>query len=381
MRLVAARQRQRLLAVARAQAALDPGLLAEHQAKAPVDDVVVVDDEHAQLARRRPSPSAVGGGRRQPAHRHAPGARATGAAPCSPNSTMPPCCSASNAASRRPMPAGRRARRPGSRRWRPRARTPRRRAHADLDAVGSRVFVRRCATPRRGRTARAARGAAERRSGSASSSISRSGCARGAGGSPRRAASCRSRARCGRAGAGARARRSASASWISVAAALACAALERAVAPTAPSRRRTAAGSRRRGSRGPGRCGPAAGARARSRGSRARAAAASAATLPSVHSGWPRRRSAARSRRPVGEDHAAQRPPAAIGVQTSRGRSAGRGTRRAARRESRRRHLDNAVLAERAARDRRLSAVACSAANSSRSIRAPTARTRRRPSS
>ena len=39
--------------VARAQAALDPRLLAEHQPQAPVHDLVVVDDEHAQLALAR----------------------------------------------------------------------------------------------------------------------------------------------------------------------------------------------------------------------------------------------------------------------------------------------------------------------------------------
>ena len=56
VRLVAAGQRQRLLAVARAQAALDPGLLAEHQPEAPVHDLVVVDDQHAQ-------PAVAGAGR------------------------------------------------------------------------------------------------------------------------------------------------------------------------------------------------------------------------------------------------------------------------------------------------------------------------------
>ena len=54
VRLVALRERQRLLAVARAQAALDPRLLAEHQPEAPVHDLVVVDDEHAQRARSEP---------------------------------------------------------------------------------------------------------------------------------------------------------------------------------------------------------------------------------------------------------------------------------------------------------------------------------------
>ena len=62
VRVVAARERDRLLAVARAQAALDPRLLAEHQPEAPVDDLVVVDDEHAQalVARRRRRPAGWG---------------------------------------------------------------------------------------------------------------------------------------------------------------------------------------------------------------------------------------------------------------------------------------------------------------------------------
>ena len=58
VRVVAAGERDRLLAVARAQAALDPRLLAEHQPEAPVDDLVVVDDEHAQALVR-----AAAGGR------------------------------------------------------------------------------------------------------------------------------------------------------------------------------------------------------------------------------------------------------------------------------------------------------------------------------
>ena len=63
VRLVALGHRQRLLGVARAQAALDPGLLAEHQPQPPVHDLVVVDDEHAQapVARApRPPPGAAG---------------------------------------------------------------------------------------------------------------------------------------------------------------------------------------------------------------------------------------------------------------------------------------------------------------------------------
>ena len=51
VRLVALRQRERLVAVARAEAALHPRLLAEHEPQAPVDDLVVVDDEHAQARR------------------------------------------------------------------------------------------------------------------------------------------------------------------------------------------------------------------------------------------------------------------------------------------------------------------------------------------
>ena len=50
VRVVAARERERLLRVAGAQRALHPRLLAEHHPQAPVHDLVVVDDEHAQLA-------------------------------------------------------------------------------------------------------------------------------------------------------------------------------------------------------------------------------------------------------------------------------------------------------------------------------------------
>ena len=48
LRLEALREGLGLGTGARAQAALDPRLLAEHDAKAPVDDVVIVDDEHPQ---------------------------------------------------------------------------------------------------------------------------------------------------------------------------------------------------------------------------------------------------------------------------------------------------------------------------------------------
>ena len=50
VRLVAARHLERLLDVRRGQAALHPGLLGQEQAEAPVDDVVVVHHEHAQVA-------------------------------------------------------------------------------------------------------------------------------------------------------------------------------------------------------------------------------------------------------------------------------------------------------------------------------------------
>ena len=47
--LVALGQRVGLRARARAEAALDPRLVAEHQPEAPMHDVVIVDDQHAQL--------------------------------------------------------------------------------------------------------------------------------------------------------------------------------------------------------------------------------------------------------------------------------------------------------------------------------------------
>ena len=50
VRLVAARHLERLLHVRRGQAALDPRLLGQQQAEAPVDDVVVVHHQHAQVA-------------------------------------------------------------------------------------------------------------------------------------------------------------------------------------------------------------------------------------------------------------------------------------------------------------------------------------------
>ena len=54
MRLVALGERHGLRSRPRAQRALDPRLLAEHQPEAPVDDVVVVDDQDPQRTRRLP---------------------------------------------------------------------------------------------------------------------------------------------------------------------------------------------------------------------------------------------------------------------------------------------------------------------------------------
>jgi len=70
VRVVTARQREGLGLRARAQAALHPPLLAEHDPEAPVHDVMVVDDEHVQRARvlgevRRVGQGVRGGDRRQ----------------------------------------------------------------------------------------------------------------------------------------------------------------------------------------------------------------------------------------------------------------------------------------------------------------------------
>src|SRR4030088_2877959 len=106
--LVAPRERVRLGSIARAQAALHPRLVGEHQTKAPVHHVVVVHHQHAQappvlliqlLLRRRErhQPSAHGTTRRT--------CQALG--PRGPNSSTPPAWIASTAARRRPMPGRR----------------------------------------------------------------------------------------------------------------------------------------------------------------------------------------------------------------------------------------------------------------------------------
>ena len=81
-----------------------PGLLAEQDAEAPVHDIVVVDDQHPQLA---VGVEPAGGCAERsslapPGER--PAGRATSPRPGAPKSTMPPCWSASNAARRRPIP-------------------------------------------------------------------------------------------------------------------------------------------------------------------------------------------------------------------------------------------------------------------------------------
>src|SRR5829696_3128802 len=105
VRLVALGHGQRLVGVARAQAALDPRMLAEHQPQPPVHHLVVVDDEHPQAAlARSPDRRQARGVDVRGAHtgtamrtRQVPGSR-------SPNSTIPPACSASSAASFSPIP-------------------------------------------------------------------------------------------------------------------------------------------------------------------------------------------------------------------------------------------------------------------------------------
>ena len=80
VRLVAAPQIARLVAVVRGQAALYPVLLGEERPKTPVDDVVVVDHEHPQASAAHRPACPVGTTRRT---RHSP-------SPASPNSTTPP---------------------------------------------------------------------------------------------------------------------------------------------------------------------------------------------------------------------------------------------------------------------------------------------------
>src|SRR4051794_6600484 len=77
----------------RAQAAVDPRLLAQQEAKPPVHDVVVVDHEDAERL-AHPSPSSSGTASRTS---HCPASRA-------PASPRPPCAIAPSATSRRPMP-------------------------------------------------------------------------------------------------------------------------------------------------------------------------------------------------------------------------------------------------------------------------------------
>src|SRR5436305_7071273 len=87
-------RRERLGARAGGQAALHPCLFAEQHAKAPVDDVVIVDDQHPQAPFHQSDPCSSGtvSRTRQPP------------VTAGPNSSSPPCWSASNAASRNPIP-------------------------------------------------------------------------------------------------------------------------------------------------------------------------------------------------------------------------------------------------------------------------------------
>ena len=155
MRVVAARERERLLRVARAQAALDPRLLAEHQPQAPVHDLVVVDDEHAQLAVARaggdPARVEVRSGQAAP-----PAARASCPGSRSPNSTIPPSWSASSAASLSPIPLWRAFPRTPSLITSSTSVSPSLTSRQTSTCVGRRACAR-CGRPRRARTARAAR--------------------------------------------------------------------------------------------------------------------------------------------------------------------------------------------------------------------------------
>src|SRR5215207_2926649 len=99
--LVAPGQLERLLHARRGQAAPDPRLLGEQEAKAPVHDVVVVHHEHPQVALGAHSAgsSSIGTTSRT---RQSERSRPSG-----PNSTRAPRPSASTAARRRPMPVPR----------------------------------------------------------------------------------------------------------------------------------------------------------------------------------------------------------------------------------------------------------------------------------
>ena len=146
---------QRLGAGPRRQAALHPRLLAEQHPEAPVHDVVVVDDQHPQLAlgdrrSRRWGAAAAAADAGRPA---APASRLGSGAP---NSTTPPCWSASNAARRRPIPA------PRAPEPTPSLRTSSVNVSSSPDrrttSTGERRRAwRRCAAPRRAPTGPAAR--------------------------------------------------------------------------------------------------------------------------------------------------------------------------------------------------------------------------------
>ena len=106
VRVIAAGERECLLRVAGAQRPLYPRLLAQHHPQAPVHDLVVVDDEHAQLAVARaagdPRRIEVRSGQAAP-----PIAPARCRARVRRTRRCPPNCSASSAASLRPMPCWR----------------------------------------------------------------------------------------------------------------------------------------------------------------------------------------------------------------------------------------------------------------------------------
>ena len=78
---------------------------AEQHAEAPVDDVVIVDHEHAQPAVVHQNSSGSTGSASRWSCWSGTAKRTRHRSPStSPNSTSPPCCRASNAASRRPIP-------------------------------------------------------------------------------------------------------------------------------------------------------------------------------------------------------------------------------------------------------------------------------------
>ena len=352
VRLVAREQRHRLVAVARAEAALDPRLLAEHQPQAPVHDLVVVDDEHAQLAlaRARRDPAGFTSGTLM-RHRQS--------YPPDPRLALPELDEPADLqrlerrepqahpGDRARAPAARRRCRPPSPTRRPGARASPRRASASRACA-------RCAPPRPARTGRAARAPPARRP-------------------PR----CRRRARCRARGARRCSRATSSANVVSVAGAL-----RPSGRCSARRRSRSAAWSstvtRSRASAGSGASlettsstpnsrwiTPSCTSRARSIRScswraracwnvACRAASASAEVLPSVQS---RSRSSSVSgaaRAPVGEDHPAPAP-----ARRQRAADERRVVEQVAEglghlaRDRLGVHLDHAVLLQRLARDRR----------------------------